>query len=250
MKRLTILFLLIATPLFAQHRALRIDSLEINDKNVTSFFDDYMSDSNNDVLFLDSLVSSDEATIAGSDSCVIITVDDGNGKAYFKAGDGDSIVIYCDNSNAYIKSNNSIQLNNKLLSWASKIYIDSTGIYGMDATDADTFKIYDDGDTTYFHSDNPGSFNSDITFWGTISAATVTDRTEYCGEKEAVKLLKKVNLSTVDKFKNEGDVFVLPYELRDRQYRSLSKCVSLLLAVTKSQQAEIEDLKKQVKRLK
>jgi len=42
-KILAILLVLIGTNLFAQNRALRIDSLEINDKNVTAFFNDLMS---------------------------------------------------------------------------------------------------------------------------------------------------------------------------------------------------------------
>ena len=84
-------------------------------------------------------------------------------------------------------------------------------------------------------------------FTGGISVLNINDRTNYIGEKEAIALLKKVNLTGVKDFSNQDDVFVLPYELRDRQYRSLSNCVSLLLAVVKSQQAEIEKLKKRVK---
>jgi len=273
MKKLTILFLLIATPLLAQNRALRIDSLEVNDKNVTGFFNDLMS---TDLMYfkLDSLMiftpadSSDTTYI--TDTGTYFKIDPENpiqldqkvlfwadrfyiDSVYFvgmDATDADTFRLYDNGTNFMIDPDNPIRLDQKLLSWASKVYIDSVGIYGMDATDADTFRIYDDGDSTYFTADNPVSIKSNTTFWGTISAATVTDRTEYIGEQAAIKLLDKINIPNVDKFKNEDDVFVLPYELRDRKYRSLSNCVSLLLAVAKSQQKEIELLKKQIKKVK
>jgi hypothetical protein len=273
MKKLIILFLILPVVSFAQHRALRIDSLEVNDKNVTGFFNDLMS---TDLMYLklDSLMiftpadSSDTTYI--TDTGTYFKIDPKNpiqldqkvlfwadrfyvDSVYFvgmDATDADTFKIYDNGTNTIIDSDNPILLDQKLLSWASKVYIDSVGIYQMDATDADTCRFYTDTDSTYINSDNPMSIKSNTTFWGTISAATVTDRTEYIGEQAAMKLLDKINIPNVDKFKNEDDVFVLPYELRDKQYRSLSNCVSLLLAVAKSQQKEIELLKKQIKKVK
>lgn len=334
MKRLIILFLLITTPLFAQHRALRIDSLEINDKNVTGFFNDVMSPYSDSTLFLDSLLVTDEvvsisgaANRTGADSSIFLCVDDGNGKLYVKATDGDSIVLYVSSSTGYLKSNNPLLIQgsggsvniftvdgNKTSGNLLRVLNDNDGTpadsgFVIDATadvgigtstpksgsltlgdkgtqrdllvtmektslstatdscvqvwvddgngkiyliagDADSLVLTCDNDSAKIISNNTISMKTDVTIWGTVSAQTVTDRTEYIGEEEAVKLLKKVNLSTVDKFENEDDVFVLPYELRNKQYRSLSNCVSLLLAVAKSQQAEIEDLKKQIKKVK
>jgi len=80
MKKILILLLLISTPLFAQNRALRIDSLEVNDKNVTGFFNDLMS---TDLMriHVDSLImftasdSTDSVWIADNGTYVLVTSD-------------------------------------------------------------------------------------------------------------------------------------------------------------------------------
>ena len=282
MKKLIILFLLIATPLFAQKRAVRVDSIRVNDNNVITDNGSYLLIDPYQVPVLISgggstygalYVDGNKATV---DILRIINDNDGAvgdstvrvssagvlfgaaNKVYIDSvgiygmdvTDADTFRLYDNGTNFLIDPDNAILLDQKLLGWASKVYIDSVGIYQMDATDADTCRFYTDADSTYINSDNPMSIKSNATFWGTVSAATITDRTEYIGEKQAVEMLDKINLSLVDDFENQDDVFVLPYELRDRQYRSLSKCVSLLLAVAKSQQKEIELLKKQIKKVK
>jgi len=239
MKKLIIiaLALLIAIPLFAQKRAIRVDSIRVNDSNIITddgtslkidpianriftiynakstsnileIINDYNDDQTGDSIFVvgstglataKGLRWTAENPAAGTDSCGYAWVDDGHGKIYIKASDADSLVLTCDADSARIRSNNPIS------------------VYG----------------TTYF--------------WDGISVSSITDRTEYVGESEAVKLLKKVNLTGVKEFANQDDVFVLPYELRDKQYRDLSRCVSFLLAIAKSQQAEIEKLKKKMR---
>jgi len=282
MKKLTILFLLIATPLFAQNRALRIDSLQINDNNIITDNGSYLLIAPYQIPVLISGGGSSYGTfyLDGNKTTgdIFRAVNDNNGavgdstvrinskgilfsaanKVYIDSvgiygmdvTDADTFRLYDNGTNFMIDTDNPIRVDQKLLSWASKVYIDSVGIYQMDATDADTCRFYTDADSTYINSDNPISIKSATKFWGAISVASITDRTEYCGEKEAIRLLKEINLSTVDKFENENDVFVLPYELRDKQYRNLSNCISMLLAVAKSQQKEIELLKKQIKRTK
>jgi hypothetical protein len=271
--------MLIATSLFAQKRALRIDSLRVNDNNVITDNGNYLLIDPHNIpvlisgaggsyggLYIDGNKTTGDLlrVINDNDGAVgdsTIRIDsrgvffgaankvyiDSVGIYGMDATDADTFRLYENGTHFMIDTDNPVRFNQKLLSWASKVYIDSTGIYGMDATDADTFRIYDSGDTTFFHSDNPVSFNSAVLFHGNISVGSITDRTEYVGEKKAIEILKKVNLSLSDDFKNEDDVFVLPYELRDKQYRDLSRCISLLLAVAKSQQAEIEKLKKKIK---
>lgn len=53
---------------------------------------------------------SKEKIFAGTDSSIVSTVDDGDGKTYYKAGDGDSLVVTCANDSARIKSNNPISI--------------------------------------------------------------------------------------------------------------------------------------------
>ena len=239
MKKLIIiaLTLLIAVPLFAQKRAIRVDSIRVNDSNIITddgtslkidpianrivtiyytkstsnlleIINDFNDDQTGDSIFVvgstglataKGLRWTAENPAAGTDSCGYLWIDDGHGKIYIKASDADSLVLTCDADSARIISNNAL------------------------------------------------SIKADVLIWGTVSAKTVTDRTEYVGEEKAVEVLKKINLSTVNEFENENDVFVLPYELREREYRSLSRCVSLLLAVAKSQQSEIEKLKKKMR---
>lgn len=81
MKKLIILIvLLISTVSFAQNRALRIDSLEVNDKNITGFINDLLSTDLMEIT-LDSLVmftvsdSSDSVWITDNGTYVLVTSD-------------------------------------------------------------------------------------------------------------------------------------------------------------------------------
>jgi hypothetical protein len=227
-----IFFMLVTTSLFAQNRALRVDTLQINDNNIIT--------DNGSYLLIDPYGI--PVLISGAGSSYGGLYIDGNKTS------GDLLRVINDNDGAVGDSTMRISSRGIIFSAANKVYIDSVGIYQMDATDADTCRFYTDADSTYIYSDNPISMRTNVTVWGTLSAQTVTDRTKYVSEKEAIKILKDINLNlTNDEFTNQDDVFVLPYELRDKQYRDLGKCVSLLLAVAKSQQAEIEKLKKKIK---
>lgn len=80
-KFILIILLFISVPLYGQHRALRIDSLEVNDKNVTGFFNDLLSE---DLMRID------------LDSLVIFTASDSSDSCWI-FDTGDTTVIHAEN---------------------------------------------------------------------------------------------------------------------------------------------------------
>ena len=226
MKKLIIVLLLatISIPLYGQNRALRIDSLEVNDKNVTGFFNDLMSP---DLMRID------------MDSLIIFTASDSSDSCWI-FDTGDTTIIHAQNP---FKSRSIFYAQKGIISLSGdNIFADSSNFHsntlivspqnnriGIGASPASQ-------DSTLYVSGG-------VYLTGGISVLNITDRTEYIGTKEAIKLLNKINLTGVKSFKDFDDVFILPMELRIREDRNLSRVVSFLIAVVKSQQAEINKLK-------
>lgn len=176
MKKLIILLLLIPVMSFAQNRALRIDSLEVNDKNVTGFFNDVMSAYSDSTLFLDSLLVTAESPTqsggrTGADSSIWMVVDDGDGKLYGKAADGDSIVVTCTDDTAYVRSNNPFYLRtgNPNVLYARKFTIDTDDLNDDDTSEDEAlFTIPAGGMVQDVYCYVTTQFTG-----GTVSAATV-----------------------------------------------------------------------------
>jgi len=173
MKKLIILLMLLPVVSFAQHRALRIDSLHCDyDAGFGTYLPGASSVTVGDRDNLMKLIVTGEHTHigCGSDSSVVIWSDDTFGKIYLYGG-SDSLVVTCNGDTSYLRSNNPFYLRtgNSNVLMAKKFTID-TG----DLNDGDTSE-----DEALFTIPAGGMINDVYAYvetqftGGTVSAATV-----------------------------------------------------------------------------